>query len=228
MLRAGCSDRTILAVILNPRFRISESVLERGASALKYAKRQLQSARGKQDPKNGGKRPAFECVGGALPTLERGAQAALISATVQPTIFQRAGRLVRIVRLEHTTLRHGLTSPHGAVVVVDVDAEYLILRLTEIATWQRFDQRSKKWRVIDAPREVASALLANVGSWAFPTLRAVIEAPTLRPDGTCLDKPGFDEATGLLFDARGSNFEPIPKDPCSATPSQLSISSQAC
>ena len=213
MLRAGCGDKTILAIILNPNFRISESVLEHGAEAMKYAKRQLQSARAKQEAKDNGSRPNFECVGGALPGLVRGAQAALIGATAQPTIFQRAGRLVRIGHLEDASLHCGLTRPHGAVAVIDVDREYLILRLTEIATWQRFDQRSKNWRVIDAPREVASALLANVGSWPFPTLRAVIEAPTLRPDGTCLDKPGFDEATGLLFDPRDGEFEPIPKRP---------------
>ena len=41
----------------------------------------------------------------------------------------------------------------------------------------------------------------------------IIEAPTLRRDGTLLDRPGYDQATGLLFDPGGTLFAPIPARP---------------
>ena len=35
--------------------------------------------------------------------------------------------------------------------------------------------------------------------WTMPRLRAIIGAPTLRPDGTVIDTPGYDPDTGLLL-----------------------------
>jgi hypothetical protein len=35
----------------------------------------------------------------------------------------------------------------------------------------------------------------------------------LRPDGTVLDKPGFDQQTGILFDPRGVDFPAMPAEP---------------
>ncbi|MEZ5577273.1 MAG: hypothetical protein R3F44_17255 [Candidatus Competibacteraceae bacterium] len=37
------------------------------------------------------------------------------------------------------------------------------------------------------------------GHWNAQRLVAVINAPTLRPDGSVLDQSGYDAATGLLF-----------------------------
>jgi len=51
----------------------------------------------------------------------------------------------------------------------------------------------------DAPMPVATAIMAKHGSRGFRRLVAVCTAPILRPDGTVLDTPGYDEATGLLY-----------------------------
>ena len=56
-------------------------------------------------------------------------------------------------------------------------------------------------------------LLARRGHWKAKPLVAVINSPTLRPDGSILDQPGYDEATGLLFVNNGVEFEPIPQSP---------------
>jgi hypothetical protein len=43
-------------------------------------------------------------------------------------------------------------------------------------------------------------VLARKGfGWSMPRLRAIIHAPTLRPDGSVISEPGYDEATGLLL-----------------------------
>lgn len=51
------------------------------------------------------------------------------------------------------------------------------------------------------PAGVCKSVLALQGNRRLKKLNAVITAPTLRPNGTVLSMPGFDEATGLLFDA---------------------------
>ncbi|HEV2752935.1 MAG TPA: hypothetical protein VGV36_03755, partial [Solirubrobacteraceae bacterium] len=48
------------------------------------------------------------------------------------------------------------------------------------------------------PLKVVRDLLA-LGAWPFPALRGLIEAPALRPDGTIIDRLGYDAPTGLLY-----------------------------
>jgi putative DNA primase/helicase len=47
--------------------------------------------------------------------------------------------------------------------------------------------------------KVAATVLARDGEWPFRKLTGVITTPTLRPDGTILSEPGYDEATQLLL-----------------------------
>ena len=51
----------------------------------------------------------------------------------------------------------------------------------------------------DAPTYIANAIIAKHGSRNFRKLTAVTTAPTLRPDGSVLDEPGHDQATGLMY-----------------------------
>ena len=50
------------------------------------------------------------------------------------------------------------------------------------------------------PPGVCKSVLALPGSRRLKPLNAVISAPTLRPDGSVLSTPGYDEKTQLLFD----------------------------
>lgn len=86
--------------------------------------------------------------------------------------------------------------------------------LDSAANWIKFDARSKKDVAIDAPMQVADALLAR-GSSKLRPLNAVIEAPTLRADGSILDVPGYDAATGLLY-APSCEYAPLPQHPTMA------------
>lgn len=51
----------------------------------------------------------------------------------------------------------------------------------------------------DAPMGIAAAILAKHGQRGFKKLTAVITAPTLRLDGSVIDEPGHDAATGLMY-----------------------------
>jgi putative DNA primase/helicase len=62
----------------------------------------------------------------------------------------------------------------------------------------RFDERRDGWVKIDPPEKVAKALLQK-GQWSFPKVTGVITAPTMRPDGSTIDCPGYDPMTQLWY-----------------------------
>ena len=65
------------------------------------------------------------------------------------------------------------------------------------------------YREIGVPKDLVRAIMAAETSWIFDPLEAIIEAPTMSLDGTILDKPGYDLATGLYYDPR--NMPTVPK-----------------
>jgi hypothetical protein len=64
----------------------------------------------------------------------------------------------------------------------------------------------------DCPSKIANTYLSRVGSWHLPYLTGVIEAPILRPDGTVLNKPGYDVETGLFLSS-DDQWPPISENP---------------
>jgi hypothetical protein len=54
-------------------------------------------------------------------------------------------------------------------------------------------------RITNCPKWVADIYLERAGMWRLPYLKGVITSPILRPDGSILDQPGYDEQTGLLY-----------------------------
>src|SRR5207249_8863888 len=85
-------------------------------------------------------------------------------------------------------------------------------RLSACVRWQQEKINAKgDVCVVDArpPAWCVSAVHAR-GEWSSVRhLEAVVDYPVLRPDGTLLDTPGFDQSTGLLLETAG----PLPKIP---------------
>ena len=59
--------------------------------------------------------------------------------------------------------------------------------MTEAASWEKYDGRSGRWVQTDAPARIAATYRERVGRWRLPVLTGIIDAPTLRRDGTLLD-----------------------------------------
>lgn len=146
---------------------------------------------------------------GQLPELADEAERVLIEH--DGNIYQRSGYLARLIKTKAETV-HGVKRPAGNTVIVPVEQDYLIDRLNRLMGWQKWSDRKGKLVTCNAPRPVASTILARAGTWNFRHLVGVINAPTLRPDGSVLDQPGYDEQTGLLF-VDGQPFPSIPKRP---------------
>lgn len=101
--------------------------------------------------------------------------------------------------------------------LVDVKAHHMAEAFTRAANWKRFDKREGKWLQTDCPHKIAETFLVREGQWRLPVLTGIINCPTLRPDGSILDLPGYDAQTGLLFDPQDVRFPVLPRDPDRAT-----------
>lgn len=111
-------------------------------------------------------------------------------------VYQRAGRLVRVVEApEHVTR---IERSKGSAGIAPYDVPSLLDELSRAALWLAFDGRTKKRIRVKPPHWVAEVLLSR-GTWSFPALRGVITAPTIKASGELLDRPGYDAETGLML-----------------------------
>jgi hypothetical protein len=162
-------------------------------------------------------RPEIRCYGGSLPQNVAEAERALAAASEHDPaqgVYQRGGVLTRITRLPVATAEGGIRRAAGSLQILTAGPDFLRLRLTQTAIWLKFDKRSEEWVATDAPASVARTLADIAGMWSHTrNLAGIIEAPALRPDGTILERPGFDPDSGLYFDPGSTEFPGIPARP---------------
>lgn len=154
------------------------------------------------------KRRTIQITPGELPAAVDQAEAALFEQC--PDIFQRAGAIVRPVR-SLVEVADGEQAEGWRLSLVN--KHHLAERLTAAANWEKFDKRAGDFVPIDCPPVIAETYLARDGSWRLRRLAAIIDAPTLRPDGSILAGEGYDVATGLLVVGDQSKFPAIPVEP---------------
>jgi putative DNA primase/helicase len=139
--------------------------------------------------------PVIRYVQGELSCVLEEAEGALM----QSRIFFRRG--AALVRPEVERRR----SFHGTAIEIPVfrcaDATMVVEALARCARFQK-QTRMKSgdgWKAIDPPEGIAKAILVRQDVWPFPQVTAILNSPTIRPDGTVLDTPGYDAATGLYL-----------------------------
>lgn len=159
----------------------------------------------KKPPDDG--RPVIRLEGGELPGIVTAAEDALLSSGA--ALYQYAGMVVRAVRVRARAC-------DGAEITVwrllEIGRHSLVEEMTRVARFERED-RSGAWLPTDCPVTVADTYLGRQGQWRLPVLRGLIFAPTLRADGSILQTPGYDAASGLLYDPLGEDFPAVPASP---------------
>jgi hypothetical protein len=133
------------------------------------------------------------------------AEAALLEAGFG--LYQRGGSIVRLGYVDGEGGREVLRE-------TPVDETHLAELMGRAAKWTRYDARAKEVRPTGCPPAVAKTYLARgPAEWRLPRLAGIITAPTLRPDGSLLEYPCYDEATGLYHDRRDEEQPRIPDEP---------------
>ncbi len=139
------------------------------------------------------------------------AESKKLGNAVHDPIFQRDGQLVRLNRnlLPPAIVQDDRYRENNALTIVPVKAKWLARRLERSMQFVgpsagNPDKKSKstKRKLVpkNASAELVASLIEDATNWNLAALFATVEAPTLRADGTILDVPGYDKATGLFFD----------------------------
>jgi putative DNA primase/helicase len=153
--------------------------------------------------------PTIRYSAGKLDVLTDQAEAALLQAGAD--VYQRAENLVRPGFMEVSAADNRTTKAAG---LYPVDGSALLEELQRVATWEHYDARSKSWVTINPPTIIARVLAARKGNWKIRSVLGVITAPTLRPDGSVIDTPGYDAKTRLFYAPHpGLKMPPVPINP---------------
>ncbi len=210
LVRADVDDPTIRGFLLDPGWGISTHVLAQSDPEA-YTDRQIERAREKEGRPV--PRPTIYTNLGEVAEVVDQATGTLVRAGVR--IYQRGTELVRLVKHgavsgEDDELRRAAES----LVIYPASALWLVDQMSRAGKWHR------RLKGDDGPSDPSEKhgrlLLARAGSWPFPPLRGIVTAPTLRADGSVLQVPGYDAASGLIFAPGGTSFPPVPEHPTHA------------
>ncbi len=105
-------------------------------------------------------------------------------------------------------------------IIVQLNRASMRHELSNAATFLAYRTNKGKLTLvhIDPPKDLAEQLLElSPTVWNLPSLKGLINTPVLRPDGTILDTPGYDETTKLYYaPTSGMEHCKIPANPTQA------------
>lgn len=134
---------------------------------------------------------------------------AIAALAQESDVYQRSGRLVHVVR--STGDPGAVVRCAGSPAIKVMERPTLYERLASSATWIKVDSRGQSYPA-SVPQSVVSAVLAR-GQWSgVRPLVGIIEAPAMRPDGSVIQCPGYDETTGYLY-LPNATYCPVPDAP---------------
>jgi hypothetical protein len=137
---------------------------------------------------------------------------AIAALAAEPALFHRGNMLSHVLRDD--AKKSNIVRPPGSPRIAVLPNARLREMMAARADWQAW-KTPKKGDPYMAPAHPPAWSVAGVaarGQWKeLRYLEAVVEAPTLRHDGTVLDAPGYDDATGLLYEPR-IDFSSLPAE----------------
>ncbi|MGA8010945.1 MAG: hypothetical protein WB949_00775 [Candidatus Acidiferrales bacterium] len=160
--------------------------------------------------KSGLERSTIVLKPGRLPVAVDQAEDALLSRCEKLRVFQRGGQLVRVISLPDQRKDRPLRRPRGSAQLELLSSTALTEILNRIAYWMR--KSSGATVRVDCPPKIAAFYMSRTGSWRVPLLTGIISAPILRDDGSVLDEPGYDAATGLYLGS-DEDWSRVPDQP---------------
>ncbi len=139
---------------------------------------------------------------------------ALSNPQAASEVFQRGNVLVRVLRSPKAGKQSRLDRPEGTPRIAVMPNAFVCELLTRVVEFVKVVATKAGEKLIPAhpPERTVAAVVVRGHYPAIRSLEAVVETPTLRPDGTILDTPGWDDETGLLYEPN-TEFPPIPQTP---------------
>jgi hypothetical protein len=128
-------------------------------------------------------------------------------------IFQRGATLVQILRDHGAKTLTGISRPPNTPRIATIKEATLRERLTAVARFVKRNESEEGVEIVHVhPPNYCVAAVASRGHWPkVRHLEGIIGSPIIRSDGTILQKPGYDDATGLVYEPDGNPIE-LPDD----------------
>lgn len=213
MRRRGMGESALLAALKEENAARCEPPLPDDAvvaiakSVARYAPapRAAATAPASPAPSSPAELPEIVTTGRPLRDVTADALDALANANASPAVFVRSGELTRIT-----------TNEHNLPVIDGMNEAAVRGRMERCAQFTRLTKRKDDDAAhipMAPPIDVVRDVMA-LGAWPFPPLVGIIEAPSLRPDGSLLTAAGYDAATRLYhIPAPGLHVPAIPDRP---------------
>ncbi len=162
-----------------------------------YCRRTIDAALDGMSTFYGEKQARVTSAGSELPEIELGPDEhrvigeVIASLAADPDLYQRGGRLVRVLWIaEGKTPRPTLR---------ELEPPTLRELITRNVVLMKYDSKLKEM-VHAHPSGWLVPAVHSRGEWAgIRTLTGISQAPVLRPDGSVVQTPGYDEITGVLY-----------------------------
>lgn len=135
---------------------------------------------------------------------------AITALAMSERVYQRAGMLVQVTH-DPAKLR-GVSASPGAPLISELPDAGVREILAETAAWKKVRPNKEELVSAHVPPWVVAELLARRAWPSVRVLEAVVTNPVVRPDGTILMTPGYDEKTGILY-LPAAEYAPIPEYP---------------
>ena len=182
-----------------------------GLVSLEHARRtRAKASRSAKAPRRADddSRPVIRLKVGELERVVDEVERALIAA--DRGVYQRANLLVAVGSAPI------ITSDRRKVLarqILPIGEHRLLELVTSAICFEKWDSRAGDFVPANPPMMLVRTLEDRRGRFRFPPLSGLVNAPTMRADGSLLTVPGYDAATGLLFDPGDDAFPPIPARP---------------
>ena len=137
---------------------------------------------------------------------------ALLNGSDRP-LYQRGGLIVStgVAKMPtwdgKTVLTHMIEERGKFALLEDAEA---------VAQFEKFDKKRGKPVPCALPESLVLTLRERKSRLRLPLLAGVFNCPSISADGRLLDQPGYDPATGILYDPGGVAFPHVPDFPTPA------------
>ena len=124
-------------------------------------------------------------------------------------LYQRGGVIVS------TSIAEMLTWDGKKIMgqVIETRGDYALLEDAEaVARFARLNEKGEV-RPSTPPIAVIRTLKERKSRLRLPLLSGIVNCPSITIDGRLLDRPGYDTATGVLYDPLGVSFPRVPDHP---------------
>ncbi|TWT70012.1 primase-helicase zinc-binding domain-containing protein [Crateriforma conspicua] len=131
-------------------------------------------------------------------------------------VYQRGGQLVHVITEPNEKVLSGkVTMPAGSLRIRPLPTGQIPLRISDACQLVKEVEHDGdvERKAVPPPKWLIDGI-ASRGEYGddVKALRGIISAPTIRPDGSILQRAGYDERTGLLYKPCGK-FPRIPEKP---------------